>query len=418
MSIHEHVTEFAGHPVCDFDPTVPLEDPANTVYRVSAVPDRQPVQVEMLGCVGMLLGVAVGIVFGIVAGTFWWAVAVAVLSAIVFGALPSVVWSVIQRFRLPHCPHCGARVRQAETTQCPECRASLRQDAEKSLNADDSLRELLDEIGGIGTMLGELITKPNANLIPGLIITDVNWDGLEKAHTDPLVKPLVAVSDRLPNLKALFLSELTADECEISWIEHGDVSPIFEAFPELEHFQIRGCGSLSLGKPSHSALKRLVIESGGLSAEVVREIAAADLPQLEHLELWLGTPVYGGDATVEDIKALFASEGYPQLQHLGLRNCEILDDVVAVLVDSPLIERLRVLDLSLGCLSDKGSEHLSRCPAVAKLEELDIHYHFVSDPMVQRLEALGIEIDASDPQDPDGLENESKEPERYCAVGE
>jgi len=295
----------------------------------------------------------------------------------------------------------------------------LRQDDGESLEVDDeSLQELLDEIGGVGTMLGELITKPNSNLIPGLIISDVNWDRLEQARTDPMVKPLVAVRDRLPNLKALFLSELTADECEISWIEHGDVSPIFEAYPNLEHFQIRGCGSLSLGELSHSALKRLVIESGGLSAEVVGEIAAADLPQLEQLELWLGTELYGGDVTIEDIRAPLDSEGYPQIKHLGLRNCEILDDVVAVLVDSPLIERLRVLDLSLGCLSDKGAEHLLACPAVAKLEELDIHYHFVSNPMVQRLEALGIEIDASDPQDPEGHENETEEPERYCAVGE
>jgi len=165
-------------------------------------------------------------------------------------------------------------------------------------------------------------------------------------------------------------------------------------------------------------MKHLVIESGGLSAEVVREIAAADLPLLEHLELWLGTPMYGGDATVEDIKALLYSDGYPRLDHLGLRNCEVLDDVVAVLVESPLIERLRVLDLSLGCLSDRGAELLLACPAVARLEKLDIHHHFVSDPAVRRLEALDIEIDASESRDPEGLENDNQEPERYCAVSE
>jgi hypothetical protein len=266
--------------------------------------------------------------------------------------------------------------------------------------------------------LGELITKPDVDLIPGLILNDVTWDRREQSDPDPLVGPIVTVRERFPNLKALFLTELTVDECEISWIEHGDVSPVFEAYPDLEHFQVRGCGSLTLGKLSHSALKRLVVESGGLSAEVVREIAAADLPQLENLELWLGTSLYGGDATVEDIRALLESGGYPRLEHLGLRNCEILDDVVAVLVESPLIERLRSLDLSLGCLSDAGAELLLQCPAVAKLEELDLHYHFVSNSMVERLEALGIEVDASDPQDPEGHENESKEPERYCAVGE
>lgn len=419
MAIYEHVTDFAGYPVRDFDPAIPLEDPANTVYRLSEVPEREPVQVEMLGSIGMLLGVAVGIGFGVVTGKFWWSVAVAVVSAIVLGSVPIVVWSAVQRLRLPRCPYCRVRLQQPETPRCPECKARLRQEDEEPLTTEDeALRELLDDVGGIGTMLGELITKPNANLVPGLIICGVDWEGLAQSAADPYFKPLVAVRERLPNLKALFLSELTGDECEISWIEHGDVSPIFDAYPNLEHFQIRGCGSLSMGKLSHSTLKRLAIESGGLSAEVVREVAAADLPQLEHLELWLGTSLYGGDATVDDIKAVLLSEGYPQLHYLGLRNCEILDDVVAVLVRSPLIERLSVLDLSLGCLSDAGAELLLACPAVAQLDMLDIHYHFVSDPMVRRLEVLGVEIDASEPQDPEGLENESGEPERYCAVGE
>ena len=419
MTIYEHVTEFAGYPLRDFDPAVPLEEPANTVYRLSAVPERQPAQMEMLGCVGMLLGVAVGVVFWIATGRFGWAVGVAVVSAIALGALPTVAWSILQRFRPARCPHCKARLRGPEAPCCPECKTRLREDGEALLTVDDkALRELLEEAGNVGTLLGKLIAKPNANVIPGLIITDVTWARLEPSGTDPMVKPLVAVRERLPNLKAVFLTELTADECEISWIEHGDVSPIFEAYPNLEHFQIRGCGSLTLGRLSHSALRRLVIESGGLSAEVVRAIAAADLPRLEHLELWLGTSLYGGDATVDDIKALLFADGYPQVQYLGLRNCELLDDVVAVLVESPLMDRLRVLDLSLGCLSDAGAELLLACPAVARLEKLDIHYHFVSDPMVRRLEALGIELDASEPQDPDGLENENENPERYCAVGE
>jgi hypothetical protein len=80
------------------------------------------------------------------------------------------------------------------------------------------------------------------------------------------------------------------------------------------------------------------------------------------------------------------------------------------------LQRLRVLDLSLGCLSDAGAEHLLKCPAIKGLEKLDIHYHFVSDLAVERLQGLGIEIDASEPQDPDGLELDSEE--RYCAVGE
>ncbi len=45
------------------------------------------------------------------------------------------------------------------------------------------------------------------------------------------------------------------------------------------------------------SLVALTIESGGLPAAVVREVASAHLPALEHLELWLGEENYGGDAT-------------------------------------------------------------------------------------------------------------------------
>ena len=108
---------------------------------------------------------------------------------------------------------------------CPECKARLRQDDEEPLTADDeALRELLEGAGGAGALLGKLVRKPNASAIPGLIFNDVNWERPEQAGADPIVEPLVAVCKRLPNLKAVFLTEFTADECEVSWIE----SPLLE----------------------------------------------------------------------------------------------------------------------------------------------------------------------------------------------
>ncbi|MFN8512833.1 MAG: hypothetical protein U0841_09650 [Chloroflexia bacterium] len=52
---------------------------------------------------------------------------------------------------------------------------------------------------------------------------------------------------------------------------------------------------------------------------------------------------------------------------------------------------------------------------MARLRKLDIHHHYCSDEAVAQLEALGIELDASDPQEVDEFEGEYY---RYVAVGE
>src|SRR5262249_278787 len=83
-----------------------------------------------------------------------------------------------------------------------------------------------------------------------------------------VVKALVAARDRLPNLRAIFLGDIVSEECEISWIEQSDVSPLFAAYPQLEHFCVRGADGLSLGALKHDRLKSLIVQSGGLGANV------------------------------------------------------------------------------------------------------------------------------------------------------
>ncbi len=60
---------------------------------------------------------------------------------------------------------------------------------------------------------------------------------------------------------------------------------------------MRGGTDLAFPPVRHTALETLVVETGGLGAEVVRGIVGSDLPALENLELWLGTDEYGGDST-------------------------------------------------------------------------------------------------------------------------
>ncbi len=226
-------------------------------------------------------------------------------------------------------------------------------------------------------------------------------EGLGGGGGREVVEALVANRGRMSNLRALFFGDITFDECEISWLNPGDVSALWPAFPKLEEFRIRGVGGLTFGKLKHAKLRCLAIESGGLPERLLREIWAVDLPKLEHLELWLGTPSYGGIEEPGPLEPLLSGKHFKKLKYLGLRNCEIADAVAKAVADAPLLGRLQMLDLSLGNLSDVGAEELLTTPAVRKLKKLDLHHHFLSPAFVKELKKMSIDVDVSEPKEPE-----------------
>jgi predicted DNA-binding WGR domain protein len=271
-----------------------------------------------------------------------------------------------------------------------------------------------DEKQSLTDNLAAFLAEPAAASAQGLVIG--SWGGFdsEEQNSAPIVEALVAARDKLPNLRHLFLGDIVTEENEVSWIQQSDVSPLFEAYPRLEEFRVRGSNALSFGTLKHKNLKTLAVETGGLPVRVLREICAAKLPALEHLELWLGEENYGWDGTVEDLQPLLSGKLFPKLRYLGLRDSAIADQVAAAVARAPVLKKVRVLDLSLGNLSDEGARALLASPAVAKLEKLDIHHHFVSDEVVAQLKALGIEVDAGDHKEPWDFDPDY----RYIAVGE
>jgi hypothetical protein len=247
-------------------------------------------------------------------------------------------------------------------------------------------------------VLARFLEETAVGEVRGLVIGAWQWDD-PGASSGPIVEALVAARESLPNLRALFLGDIIAEENEISWIVQSDVTPLFDAFPELEHFRVRGGTSLAIGTLRHEHLKSLIVETGGLDGGVVRGIGSSDLPRLEHLELWLGTDNYGGNVTLDDLRPILLDR-FPVLARLGLRDAEIADEVARAVAEAPVATRLEVLDLSLGNLGDEGALALAASPAVAGLKTLDIHHHYVSDEALARLKGLGIEVIADDRQEP------------------
>ena len=220
---------------------------------------------------------------------------------------------------------------------------------------------------------------------------------------DP-VALLTAAAASFPKLRALFLGDITGEESEISWIEHSDITPLFTAFPGLERFEVRGSQDLVLDPVESDELKVLRFESGGLPARVVRAVGASELPNLEHLDLWLGEDNYGGDATVADLAPFLSGERLPALRHLGLEDSEIQDEISAAVAGAPVVARLESLSLAMGILTDRGAEALLAGQPLTHLRRLDLHHHFLSDAMMERVKAAlpGVEVDLGDQEKPDG----------------
>lgn len=246
------------------------------------------------------------------------------------------------------------------------------------------------------------------------------WSDPYDEGSAPVVAALAAAAGELPALRSLFLGDMTSEDCEISWIVQSDVTALLTAFPRLEHLGVRGGNQLELTPVRHENLRSLVIETGGLPADVVRAVAASDLPALTELELWLGTEEYGADSSVEDLAPILSGEKLPRLTRLALSNSDQQDAVAAAVATAPILPQLRALDLSKGVLLDAGGEALLAGQSLTHLESLDLHHNYLSDGMRERfraaLEPSGVELNL-DSEDADEDEYDGTI-YRSVAVGE
>ena len=260
-----------------------------------------------------------------------------------------------------------------------------------------SQRELLDEFLG----------KVGAQQLEALILGP--W--AEASTGEPPAGYLEGlIAHKLPKLRALFVGDMTVEDSEISWINQADYTGLIEAYPRLEVLRIRGGTALELPVTEYNSLRELAIETGGLPGSVIESIASSTMPALRKLELWLGTEEYGFDADLDLCEELLTEIEPQRLEYLGLRNSEITDDLAAYLAKQPWLGKLHTLDLSMGTIGDAGAKALLGSRHLAGLKVLDLRHHYISAPLVEKLEALPLEllIDKAE-DDPD---------ERYVQVGE
>ncbi len=210
------------------------------------------------------------------------------------------------------------------------------------------------------------------------------------------VGALAEAAGSFPALEHLFLAELTYEENEISWTHHGSLDPVLAALGgQLRTLRVRGGYDYDgSGAPSpytftpftSTSLRELAFESGGLPGEIVAALAASTLPALESLEIWFGSDNYGATTTVEQVAQLCASDGLPALTHLSLCNSEDPLAHLGALRGSPLLARIKELDLSKGVVGDECVEILTDA-SFAHLETIRIEHHYLTEEGVARLAA-------------------------------
>lgn len=255
------------------------------------------------------------------------------------------------------------------------------------------------------TMIADILADKELPKLDEVIIGcwGESWDN----SAQEIVDGIVANKDQFSHVKSLFVGDMDFEECEVSWIEQADYSALWSALPQLEKLTIKGSTNLSLGKVEHANLKSLEIICGGLPKGVLQSIAEAKLPKLNMLSLYIGVEDYGFDGSVEDVRRMLETSDFPKLESLGIMDSEIQDEIAQVVCECKYMKQISILDLSLGTMTDEGGEVLLKTlPSCKNIKEVDLHYHYMSEDMMKKLQGLNATVNVDDRQEDDEYDGE------------
>ncbi len=256
------------------------------------------------------------------------------------------------------------------------------------------------------TLAEEILNDPELPEVTELIIGC--WGECYDNNVQPILDMMAENKEKFQHVEHLFVGDMEYDECEVSWIEQGDYSALWSALPHLKRLTIKGCNDgLRLGTIDHGELESLEIICGGLRKDVIEELAAANLPNLTRLNLYLGVEDYGFDGDIETIRDLLKARYIRNLRYLGLGDSEIQDEVVEEVLSLGSLFDIRVLDFSNGTLTDKGGKLLlDHAAKLRNLEKLDLTHHYLSDGMMKRLVQAELPVVLEDQQEADEYDGE------------
>lgn len=221
-----------------------------------------------------------------------------------------------------------------------------------------------------------------------------------ESEADNMLDELLAKKEHFKHVKSLFVGDMESEECEISWIWQSEkYGEVLKALPKLEKLTVQGGNGLGFAPLEHENLKSLTIICGGLPKNVIEELAASKLPNLESLIVYVGVDEYGFDGNVSDFAKVCRKELFPKLKTLGIVNSEEEDKVVELVLASDLVSQLEEILFSCGVLTDEGGKLiLDQADQLKHLKKMDLTYHYLSEEMMEKLKGLPFEVVLDDPQ--------------------
>ncbi len=241
-----------------------------------------------------------------------------------------------------------------------------------------------------------LIQDDRVNEVEALIcyLQDYNVYYEVSEEYDDLAEFIYNHRKELENLEALFVGDEQIEQFRKSYQGIGDINFLLSSFPNLEVLHLRGCCTeLHSGALGHNNLKTLIIETRDISNISIQIMCSLNLPALEYFELWIGRCFENScDNVIKSLKPILFGESFPNLNYLGIRSCEYADAITEAIMESsfmaesPIVDNLLVLDLTMGNLTDEGLENLIGVPAISNLHTLDVSNNCISEEFLEQVE--------------------------------
>jgi hypothetical protein len=249
-------------------------------------------------------------------------------------------------------------------------------------------------------------------------IEEVNigaWDEDVSDGAKKIISLLVNHANKLKHIKSITLADMSYQSSEVSWINLGDVTDLFDKYTNMMFWKSKGMCNLVINPIQSEMLLSITLVTGGLEKLILKSLLQSQLPNLYHLELWVGTAGYGMDINVEMMEQLFSKHDhghFPTLEYLGIRNYEDVNLICGLIAESAIVARIRILDLSLGSIEAQGAKELLRLGERndLMLEVLDLHHNGLdkTPEMKKQLESLPMIVNV-------GMSNRGN---RYIALSE
>ena len=211
--------------------------------------------------------------------------------------------------------------------------------------------------------------------------------------------------------------QLGAESEQCYWRGEIDADAFLKQMPNLEEFHCYTPDSEVRISTSQfpPRLRKLTVHHGRDAYPLERLGRRKNLTHLTHLSCWPRGQsndrpdepnADGGWAyiTRRGAAALFRSRNLPSLRHLTLRNSDIGDEGLGILIDSGMLKRLKTLDLLGGCVTDAGARLLAACPDLRNLESLNLSENLIGPEGLAALRATGVNLTADHQLGPDALE--------------